>query len=246
MHCSNDPTHAVSPAEPFCGQCGSPVVAKGASITRPFPPTHASISQGGGRVIEAPVMLVVDGTYSVEPIISQVKSNLGEAVEECQGFGVKLVPGLIVVRDLRYNRGEEGLFNYGFMDVAQFKSALGSVRTIGNLTTDESQLDGVLAALRTSWPASAERKVRHIILTTNSGTHNPTEDGVDVEGVVKIADQTGARIHVIGPGKDKDYRRLTDGTGGLLFPVEQLSPEMYKQVFKMLGKTITSTALARA
>lgn len=195
--------------------------------------------------VDAHCKIITDFTWSMSPIIDQVRRNISIAVEEAANMGACFKPAFIVVRDIPDDGPEKGLRDDGFMDVEEFKRALQSEPVIGNTTIPESQLDAVLAAIVGPWPNMKPRRPKHIVLTTDSGTHPNTQDGKNTDDVVKLAHKYGCRIHVIGPGDDKDYLKLTGETGGFLFDIDKHNDsKAYKRIFSILGRTITQTAVA--
>ncbi|GIK51416.1 MAG: hypothetical protein BroJett014_03890 [Planctomycetota bacterium] len=193
-------------------------------------------------LVPAPVKIITDFTMSMDPIIEQVRKNISVAVDECKSMGVDLQPAFLVSRDL-FDHGADGLRDDGFMTVDEFKHKLVGERTIGGTTHPESQLDAILVAIRGPWPNMKPRQLKNIVLTTNSDTHPNTQDGMNVDDVLKLALKTGCRVHIIGPDFPA-YLKLTRETGGMFFNIEKnTDAESYKRIFAKLGKTITQTAL---
>ncbi|MCC6574428.1 MAG: VWA domain-containing protein [Planctomycetes bacterium] len=238
-NCSKNTTHRVNPQSLFCPECRAPVEEGGSQPTQPLPPTMVPQSVP----YSPPFRLVIDKTGSMEKINLAVANTIGLALDEGAKLGVNLTPGVIFVRDLK-EHGSKGLVDMGYLDISAAKQAIANEPCIGNSTHDESQLDAIKAAIEGPWPGLKPGKARCIVLTTNSGTHDPTEDGTTSDGVVVLAQKTGARIFIIGPGKDPIYKKLCDGTGGILWDVDRMTAEMYVSVMKMLGKTITQLAVA--
>ncbi|MBE7492916.1 MAG: hypothetical protein HS108_14340 [Planctomycetes bacterium] len=192
--------------------------------------------------IDAPCKIITDFTYSMDPIIAMVRRNISVAVAECAAGKVNLMPAFLVVRDLIDNKRDEGLRDDGFMTVDEFKNKLEKEPVIANTTDPESQLDAILAAIRGPWPNMKPRHPKNIVLTTNSGPHRKTLDGLDAKEVLKLAIKNGCFIHIIGP-EDADYLKLCRETGGMFFDINKHNDaESYKRIFAKLGKTITQTA----
>lgn len=192
--------------------------------------------------IDAPCKIITDFTASMDPIIDMVRRNISVAVAECAAGKVNLMPAFLAVRDIPDNGREHGLRDDGFMSLGEFKDKLATEPIIGNSSDPESQLDAILAAIRGPWPNMKARHPKNIVLTTNSGPHRKTQDGLDVKEVLTLAIKNGCFIHIIGP-QDDDYLTLCRETGGMFFDIiKHNDAESYKRIFAKLGKTITQTA----
>lgn len=232
------PTKPTS-VDPFAGTADPGSTKPFPGATRTHIPTRAAYA-----ALIAVLKFVVDVTASMDSIRNLVVSTMHAAVDECVADGVNLQPGLVFVRDIPDLGWAKGLIDHGMQTVADFKRLLAAEGTITNTTHDESQLDGVLCAARTPWPGLKPGRIKHVVLVTNSGTHLRTMDGVNLDQAVATLLKEGVRVHIIGPTNIDAYKRLTNETGGLLFSIDDLSTDYFRQVMETIGKTVTATTFA--
>lgn len=192
------------------------------------------------------MIVILDATESMREIIEQTARNINYAIDEGSKLGVRIEPGLIVARDLEYDRNT-GMVDYGFFsNIDDFKKTVSSIRTIANDSNDENQFDAVDYAANKDWFSDGKKyntKRKHAILITNSGSHEKTIEERSFSDVIERCQIKGMTVHVIGPVNEEEYPTITQATNGYMIDIDTCTPESYAQAFRIMGKTMSGDAM---
>lgn len=181
--------------------------------------------------------VVLDKTASMTAINNLVASHLGKMTDEMVRSEIDCRLGLIIARDIKYH-GPEGLIDCGWLELDSFKQMVQREKCLGNDTHDESQADGIAVAAMRLGKLQIDSRCKFILMVTNSGCHDPLEDGTTVTELAAALRQSGITVYIVGPTNCKNYRLICQETGGTLFDVKSLNLEHFLHVLLAIGKTI--------
>ena len=132
------------------------------------------------------IVMCIDGTGSMSPVIEEVKSNaldfstrLQEAMELSDKSVGQLRIKLITYRDL--NVDSEAMVEEGFFclpqDNADFEAAVRNIRAAGGGDEPENGIDAVARALKSDWCETGWKR-RHIIIVFTDASAIPLDTGI--------------------------------------------------------------------
>ena len=129
------------------------------------------------------LVLVIDGTNSMTPVIDEVKSvasgfhqrmttALAELGKTVDGLRVRVV----VFRDL-FDNGDRSIEASGFFELPaeqpDFARWVNSINVLGNTTDTESGLAGLAVAINSTWTNAGSRRRHLTVLWTDADAHLP-------------------------------------------------------------------------
>ncbi len=159
------------------------------------------------------IVFVIDQTYSMQPKVNEVKSNIAEFTQRLSARGVDYRLGMISFSD-RIERRREFT-----EDVNEFIGWIDELRIGGGGDTPENALEGMFEASELKYRRSAQRI---IILISDAMFHQKGDNG---DGRTEWTTKTMAgllfsknvRLFCVTPPEVQDYQLLADVTRGRRF-----------------------------